>query len=125
MAPSIDRRVSVVALWALTAAAMAVVAYKEGVAKGSRCAADDGHSCSSAGGGRGERKGNGGTIIDSKGGENEDVERVLSLWFDGSSRDNHRTKWFAQVWFGTVCNFYFVGVRPPGVWSHIAATNAA
>lgn len=26
-----------------------------------------------------------------------DVERVLSVWFDGSSTENHRTKWFAQV----------------------------
>lgn len=29
--------------------------------------------------------------------EYEEVERVLSLWFDGSTADNHRTKWFAQV----------------------------
>lgn len=78
---------------------MAAVAYREGVAKGTRCAADDGHSCSSAGGGRGGRTGNDGTVVDAKGGGKEDVERVLSLWFDGSSHDNHRTKWFAQVWY--------------------------
>ena len=25
------------------------------------------------------------------------VESVLSVWFDGSTEENHRTKWFAQV----------------------------
>lgn len=25
------------------------------------------------------------------------VERVLSVWFDGPTPENHRTKWFAQV----------------------------
>lgn len=25
------------------------------------------------------------------------VERVLSVWFDGPTAENHRTKWFAQV----------------------------
>lgn len=29
--------------------------------------------------------------------EEEEVESVLSLWFDGCTADNHRTKWFAQV----------------------------
>eukprot|EP00752_Nemacystus_decipiens_P010432 g9296.t2 len=28
--------------------------------------------------------------------EDEEVDRVLSLWFDGSTTENHRTKWFAQ-----------------------------
>ncbi|CAM9958666.1 unnamed protein product, partial [Ectocarpus sp. 12 AP-2014] len=28
--------------------------------------------------------------------EEEEVESVLSLWFDGCTADNHRTKWFAQ-----------------------------
>lgn len=29
--------------------------------------------------------------------DDDEVERVLSLWFDGSTTENHRTKWFAQV----------------------------
>ncbi|CAM9295701.1 unnamed protein product, partial [Ectocarpus sp. 8 AP-2014] len=28
--------------------------------------------------------------------EEEEVESVLSVWFDGCTADNHRTKWFAQ-----------------------------
>lgn len=38
--------------------------------------------------------------------EAEEVERVLSLWFDGSTTENHRTKWFAQV---CVCVVWGVG----------------
>ena len=41
--------------------------------------------------------------------EDEEVERVLSLWFDGSTTENHRTKWFAQVWLCVVCCVWGLG----------------
>lgn len=84
MAPSeISRKVPVIALWTLASAAVAAIAYRTGVEKGA--AGDSG-------------RGDGVATVDVRWGADEDIERVLSFWFDGSSHDNHRTKWFAQVW---------------------------
>lgn len=90
----IGRQVSLVTLWVLVSTVtVATVLHRRGLAKGAR-----------------ERKSTEDTPAD-KGDTNaskefpgcteamEEAESVLALWFDGSTTDNHRTKWFAQVGF--------------------------
>ena len=76
--------------WALISAVVAAAAYRRGLDKGAAV----------LGSRRGER--GGGVAVDVADPtditqEEVAVESVLSLWFDGSTADNHRTKWFAQV----------------------------
>lgn len=80
---------------ALISATVAAAAYHRGLAKGVAAGAS-----SSEGGGRGLADDLPcGVIDDAVEGADEmaAVESVLSVWFDGSTADNHRTKWFAQV----------------------------
>lgn len=96
---TMTRRVSLVVLWTLASAAVAAIAYRKGLNNGE----------TAQGGSRGvdglvEDFRTRGEEEDGEIGDNSEggaaVERVLSLWFDGSTADNHRTKWFAQVSFG-------------------------
>lgn len=54
-------------------------------------------------------------------GEEDEAERVLSLWFDGSTTDNHRTKWFAQVCVGVpaCCLFLSPSVPQAFLWAGV------
>lgn len=67
-------------------AVVAAAAYRRGLHKGAARAGEVGSRASVVRGGVREAED-----------EEEEVERVLSVWFDGSIADNHRTKWFAQV----------------------------
>lgn len=89
------KQVSLLTLWTLASAAIAVIAYRRGQVKGA-CASGSRvnglHSTRDS-----PEKGDGGDD------DNEDIgsaESVLSLWFDGPTAENHRTRWFAQVCAG-------------------------
>lgn len=73
---------------ALVSAAVATAAYRRGLARGA-----DGAGGSRDKDGRAVYVPGGIGAMD----EEEAAESVLSMWFDGSTADNHRTKWFAQV----------------------------
>lgn len=78
--------------WTLISAAVATAAYRRGVAKGgSSTATTPVDYSSSSVGYEGEGK------DEDVASDSEAVESVLAFWFDGSTADNHRTKWFAQV----------------------------
>lgn len=74
------RKISVVALWALTSAMVAAAVYRRSLVKGNVVRKRGGAS----------RSGVGDEGI-------AEAESVLSFWFGGSTADNHRMKWFAQV----------------------------
>lgn len=83
---------------AVISMAVAAAAYRRGLSKGAALAGE--------GGGRaaGMRGGVCDTTDEEEVEEEREVERVLSVWFDGSTADNHRTKWFAQVrWLFRYC----------------------
>lgn len=72
---------------AVISAAVAATAYRRGLSKGAALAGE--------GGGKGVGVPDG--VCPTEEEDEQEVERVLSVWFDGSTADNHRTKWFAQV----------------------------
>lgn len=77
----------------LFSAVVAAAAYRRGLAKGAAAAAANSSS-------KEERSGE--TSLYGDGCDTADeaaVESVLAVWFDGSTAENHRTKWFAQVCF--------------------------
>lgn len=74
------RNVSIMTLWALTSAVVAAAVYRRGLVKGNAVKKRGGASRSG---------------VDDEG--IAEAESVLSFWFDGSTADNHRMKWFAQV----------------------------
>lgn len=75
---------------ALVSAVVAAAAYRRGLAQGAAVAQEDGNE---AGRGAGDLA----SSFDSTQKGEAEWESVLSVWFDGSTADNHRTKWFAQV----------------------------
>lgn len=92
------KHISLAALWTVASAVVAGVAYQRGLnhaASKSARVGDDlvARRQRDAAWGEGGEGGD-----ETRLGENhEDIERVLSFWFAGSTRDNHRTKWFSQV----------------------------
>ena len=73
---------------AVISAVVAAAAYRRGLSKGAGLAGEGSGKADGVSGG-------GCSTVQEE--EEKEVERVLSVWFDGSTADNHRTKWFAQV----------------------------
>lgn len=76
---------------------MLVAAYRKGLAAGSAATDDAADSRSDKGDNRAIEASPGTEMMDDDGDMEDDVERVLDMWFGGATADNHRTKWFAQV----------------------------
>ena len=72
---------------AVISAAVAAAAYRRGLSKGAALAGE----------GADRATGVSRSVCFTEEEDEKEVERVLSVWLDGSTADNHRTKWFAQV----------------------------